>query len=72
MKQICRHDQQATILPPLFNKGLALLNLNQSEEAITFFDKVLAQEQGAEDGLYDKAVALYSLRRDEEGITFFI
>jgi hypothetical protein len=39
LKQIPLGYQQATILSPLFNKGLAHINLNRSEEAITFFDR---------------------------------
>jgi len=55
----------------LFNKGFALLGEGKNEEAVKYFDRVLAIEPDAVDALNNKGVALAELGRYEEAVKYF-
>jgi tetratricopeptide (TPR) repeat protein len=55
----------------LYNKGLDLLDQYKHEEAIKYFDRVLAIEPDAVDALNNKGVALAELARYEQAVEYF-
>jgi tetratricopeptide (TPR) repeat protein len=68
-------DQALAIDPDnvnaLVNKGLALDDLDRSEEAIQYFDRALAIDAEDTDALVDKGLALDNLGRTEEAIQYY-
>jgi tetratricopeptide (TPR) repeat protein len=55
----------------LLNKETTLSNLGRREEAISYYDKVLAIEPGNMDALNNKGNALDNLGRYEEAIKYY-
>jgi tetratricopeptide (TPR) repeat protein len=55
----------------LIIKGDSLFNQGKYEEAITYFDKVLALDPNDRDMLYYKGISLEGLGKHEEAITYF-
>ncbi|HEY9491598.1 MAG TPA: tetratricopeptide repeat protein, partial [Nitrososphaeraceae archaeon] len=55
----------------LIAKGDSLFNQGKYEEAITYFDKILALDASDTDMLYYKGISLESLGKHEEAITYF-
>ena len=58
-------------LTELIVKGDSLFNQGKYEEAITYFDKVLALDANDTDTLYYKGISLESLGKHDEAITYF-
>jgi tetratricopeptide (TPR) repeat protein len=54
-----------------FNQAYTLFEEGKYEEAITFYDKVLAINPNFTSTLFNKGLALLNLNRSEEAITFF-
>src|SRR5919106_6999875 len=55
----------------LIAKGDSLFNQGKYEEAITYFDKILALDPNDTDILYYKGISLESLGKHSEAITYF-
>ena len=55
----------------LIYEGDSLFNQGKYEEAITYFDKVLASDANDTDTLYYKGISLESLGKHDEAITYF-
>ena len=55
----------------MYNKGLALYYLGKSDEAITYYDKVLAIKPNDLDALSNKGNALEDLGKSDEAITYY-
>jgi tetratricopeptide (TPR) repeat protein len=55
----------------LFDKGLALDGLGQYEEAISYYDKVLAIDPNNIFALGNKGLGLSNLGRDQEAIEYY-
>ena len=53
------------------DKGVALMNLGKNQEAITWFDKVLAINKNDADAMINKGHALIHLGKHQEAITWF-
>jgi superkiller protein 3 len=58
-------------LASLYNKGNALSALGRYEEAIQYYDKVLAIDPNDVDALTNKGVALSALGKSEEAIQYY-
>ena len=58
-------------IPELYAKGDSLFNQGRYEEAITYFDKVLALDANDTDTLTYKGISLESLGKHDEAITYF-
>ena len=58
------------MLDALYNKGIALDNLGKYQEAITYYDKVLAINPNYVDALNNKAVAEANLTPDFKPVIF--
>ena len=58
-------------IPELYAKGDSLFNQGRYDEAITYFDKVLALDANDTDTLYYKGISLESQGKHDEAITYF-
>ena len=64
-------DEDLELLEEFFEQAETLFEEERYEEAISYYDKVLAIDSLDYDALYGKALALYTIGKHEEAISYY-